>query len=403
MKKSIVVLSVLGAFSYAAHAQTNVTVYGLLDSGVTYVNKIAAPTAANARGTGSRFSVDSGDLQQSRFGFKGVEDLGGGMKALFNLEGGFSVDTGASGQGGLVFGRTSTVGLSGNYGTVQLGRRKDFIDEVATYYSSVYDFGVFINGVHDNNLDRVGGNRANNQIRYDTPLLKGLVLNATYGFGETAGSTSTGQSLGFGANYANGPFGIGFGYWQSKLGTLSGGVNTSSDQGTTLGAGCTPSYGHPGDTCIKTWMLGTSYKAGPWRVFGAWSKVLQPLATYGGNRAPLAAKFVGAAGAAPFAAGGANNNNTNVFDLGVDYSISDSLRLVSSVLQSRYEFVGSSTKGRLTQFNLGLDYAFSKRTDLYSYVANLRASDMYNPGITGGAPGADNSQTAFTVGLRHKF
>lgn len=403
MKKSVVVLSVLGACSYAAQAQTNVVVYGLLDSGVTYVNKIATPTAGNPRGAGSRFSVDSGDLQQSRFGFKGVEDLGGGMKALFNLEGGFSVDTGASGQGGLVFGRTSTVGLSGNYGTVQLGRRKDFIDEVATYYSSVYDFGVFINGVHDNNLDRVGGNRANNQIRYDTPLLKGLVLNATYGFGETAGSTSTGQSLGFGANYANGPFGIGFGYWQSKLGTLSGGVNTSSDQGTTLGAGCTPSYGHPGDTCIKTWMLGSSYKAGAWRVFGAWSKVLQPLATYGGNQAPLAAKFVGAAGAAPFAAGGSNNNSTNVFDLGVNYSISDSLHLVSSVLQSRYSFVGSSTKGRLTQVNLGLDYAFSKRTDLYSYVANLRASDMYNPGITGGAPGADNSQTAFTVGLRHKF
>ena len=403
MKKSVVVLSVLGACSYAAQAQTNVVVYGLLDSGVTYVNKIATPTAGNPRGAGSRFSVDSGDLQQSRFGFKGVEDLGGGMKALFNLEGGFSVDTGASGQGGLVFGRTSTVGLSGNYGTVQLGRRKDFIDEVATYYSSVYDFGVFINGVHDNNLDRVGGNRANNQIRYDTPLLKGLVLNATYGFGETAGSTSTGQSLGFGANYANGPFGIGFGYWQSKLGTLSGGVNTSSDQGTTLGAGCTPSYGHPGDTCIKTWMLGSSYKAGAWRVFGAWSKVLQPLATYGGNQAPLAAKFVGAAGASPFAAGGSNNNSTNVFDLGVNYSISDSLHLVSSVLQSRYSFVGSSTKGRLTQVNLGLDYAFSKRTDLYSYVANLRASDMYNPGITGGAPGADNSQTAFTVGLRHKF
>ncbi|WP_211442741.1 porin [Collimonas humicola] len=403
MKKSLIALSVLGSCSCAAQAQTNVTVYGLLDSGITYVNKIATPTAANARGTGSRFSVDSGDLQQSRFGFKGSEDLGGGMKALFHLEGGFSVDTGASGQGGLTFGRTSVVGLSGSFGTVQLGRRKDFIDEVATYYSSVYDFGVFINGVHDNNLDRVGGNRANNQIRYDTPLLKGLVLNATYGFGETAGSTSTGQSIGLGANYDNGPFGIGFGYWQSKLGTLSGGVNTSSDQGVTLGAGCTPSYGHPGDTCIKTWMLGSSYKTGPWRFFGAWSKVLQPLAVNGGNAAPLAVKFSGSAGSSPFTAGGSNNNSTNVFDLGVNYAWSDSLRLVGSVLQSRYSFVGSSTKGRLTQVNLGLDYSLSKRTDLYSYVANLRAADMYSPGITGGAPGADNAQTAFTVGLRHKF
>src|SRR5450830_1218998 len=124
MKKSLVVLSVLGSCSYGAQAQTNVTVYGLLDSGVTYVNNIATPSASNPRGTGSRMSVDSGDLQQSRFGFKGVEDLGGGMKAMFNLEGGFAVDTGASGQGGLTFGRTSIVGLSGNYGSVQLGRRK---------------------------------------------------------------------------------------------------------------------------------------------------------------------------------------------------------------------------------------------------------------------------------------
>uniref|UniRef100_UPI0035586941 porin n=1 Tax=Pandoraea sputorum TaxID=93222 RepID=UPI0035586941 len=84
--------------------------------------------------------------------------------------------------------RTCVVGLYSPYGTVQIGRRKDHIDEIATWYSSVYNFGVFINGVHDTNLDRVGGNRANNSIRYDTPDFPGLTANVTYGFGGTAGS-----------------------------------------------------------------------------------------------------------------------------------------------------------------------------------------------------------------------
>src|SRR5579863_10710932 len=106
-------------------AQSRVTLYGLLDSGVSYSSRVA-PSG------GSRFSVDSGDLQQSRWGMRGTEDLGGGLKALFILEGGFSVANGTAGQGGLPLGRTTVVGLEGPFGTVELGRRKDFIDEIAT-------------------------------------------------------------------------------------------------------------------------------------------------------------------------------------------------------------------------------------------------------------------------------
>ncbi|MQR02396.1 porin [Glaciimonas soli] len=402
MKKSLIALSVLGACAITttniAQAQSSVTIYGLIDTSISYNNKIATPSADAPRATGSKLGVDSGDLQQSRFGFKGVEDLGGGMKALFILEGGFSGTTGASTQGGLLFGRTSVVGLSGGYGTVQLGRRKDFIDEIATYYSSVYDFGLFINGVHDNNLDRVGGNRANNQIRYDTKNIAGFTANATYGFGEAAGSTSSGQSIGLGANYDNGPFGIGFGYWQSKLGSTA---YPSSDQGA-----CVAGHGKVGDTCIKTWMLGSSYKTGPFRIYGAWSKTMQPLATFGGNTASFDTKFTPGTIGAPtsyFSAAGANNNSTNVFDLGLDYQLTGTWKLITSVLQSRYSFVGTDTKGRLTQINLGADYALSKRTDIYSYYANLRASNMYNPGIVGGASGVANTQNAITLGIRHKF
>lgn len=377
-------------------AQSRVTLYGLLDSGVSYSSRVA-PTG------GSRFSVDSGDLQQSRWGMRGTEDLGGGLKALFILEGGFSVANGTAGQGGLPLGRTTVVGLEGPFGTVELGRRKDFIDEIATWYSSVANFGVFINGVHDNNLDRVGGARANNSVRYDSPEFRGFKANMTYGFGNTAGSMSTGQSLGFGANYANGPFGIGIGYWQSRLGTGTQAANSSSDQGTASGAGCNPTLGSAGQTCIKTWMLGSSYTADKFRVYASWSRTLQPLATYGGNSAPFSTTFTRLAGAGAFTAAGSNNGATNVFDVGANYYVAPDLVLVASVLQSRYSFVGTSTQGRLTQYNVGVDYVLSKRTDVYSYFANLRASNMYNPGVTGGSPGADLMQSAMTIGLRHKF
>lgn len=391
---------VLTGLSTSALAQSNVTLYGLIDSGLTYVSKVAGPTGT---ATGSRFSVDSGDLQQSRWGMKGTEDLGGGLKALFILEGGFSVANGTSGQGNLPLGRTSVVGLSSPYGTLQIGRRKDYIDEIATWYSSVYNFGVFINGVHDNNLDRVGGNRANNSIRYDTPDFRGLTANVTYGFGGTAGSMATGQSLGFGANYKYGGFGVGFGYWQSRLGTGTASTNTSSDVGASSGAGCDPAYGNAGAVCIRTWMVGTSYKWDKARVYASWSRTLQPLARFGGTAAPFATTFTSTASSGAFAAAGSNNNATNVFDVGVNYWVLPNLELIGAVLHSRYSFVGAPATGRLLQFNVGLDYFLSKRTDIYTYFANLRATHMYNPGITGGAPGRDATQNAMTIGMRHTF
>ena len=96
MKKSLLALAVLGAFAGAAQAQSSVTIYGIVDTGITYTSKVgsvAGTPAATA--TGSRFGLNSDILQGSRIGFKGVEDLGGGLSAVFNLETGFQNDTGA--------------------------------------------------------------------------------------------------------------------------------------------------------------------------------------------------------------------------------------------------------------------------------------------------------------------
>jgi len=120
MKKSVFALAALTAMAgttatLTAHAQSSVTVYGIIDTGLTYTSKVGATNS-------SRFSLDSGDMATSRIGFKGVEDLGGGLSAIFNLENGFNNDTGGLGTANTLFDRKSVVGLSGAFGTVTLGR-----------------------------------------------------------------------------------------------------------------------------------------------------------------------------------------------------------------------------------------------------------------------------------------
>jgi predicted porin len=131
MKKSLIALAVLAA-SGAAMAQSSVTLYGVADA---YVGsqKANAVTVSGTRlvSTATRNSVvESGGLSGSRWGLRGTEDLGNGMKANFVLESGFDISNGASQQGGALFGRQAFVGLGGGFGAVSLGRQYNAYDEV---------------------------------------------------------------------------------------------------------------------------------------------------------------------------------------------------------------------------------------------------------------------------------
>jgi Outer membrane protein (porin) len=118
MKKSLLALAALGAFAGVAHAQSSVTLYGIIDEGFNI----------NTNSGGKHlYNLSSGVLQGSRFGLRGTEDLGGGLKAIFVLENGFDVNNGKLGQGGLMFGRQAYVGLSSQFGTVTLGRQYDSV------------------------------------------------------------------------------------------------------------------------------------------------------------------------------------------------------------------------------------------------------------------------------------
>src|SRR5471032_1075549 len=110
----------------AAHAQSSVTLYGILDAGITYVS--------NAGGS-HQFKFDDGISYGNRIGFKGVEDLGGGLQALFVLESGFHLGNGQLAFGGAEFGRQAYVGLKNDWGTVSLGNQLDMTEEFVYLYN----------------------------------------------------------------------------------------------------------------------------------------------------------------------------------------------------------------------------------------------------------------------------
>ncbi|MDR6584464.1 porin [Herbaspirillum sp. BH-1] len=384
MKKSLLALAVLGAFAGAAQAQSSVTIYGIVDTGIAYSSKVATATG----GTGSKFGINSGVIQGSRIGFKGVEDLGGGLSAVFNLEAGFTNDDGGLQGSDAVtssnlFRRKSVVGLAGGFGTVLLGRQTDFSDTISAY-TAVNDFGGVVSN-SGSGLNRLQGVRTNNSISYTTTNLSGFTGNLIYGFGEQAGKTSAGQAYGIGGKYDNGPLGLGINYYQSKAGSTPSDTSLIPAAGTTGNANTAAAVA--GNTALKALNVVASYQFGAARVYANYSRVKQDLK----GTPTVATATLG------------NAQKVDTYEVGTAYSLSPSLKLLAAVDHSRATFNGVDGKGKLTQISLGADYWLSKRTDLYAFVSNMRATDIQNPGVTGGATGSDASQTAVITGIRHKF
>ncbi|NRR32915.1 porin [Oxalobacteraceae bacterium] len=171
-------------------AQSQVTVYGVMDAGL--VHESGGPQ-------GSLTKLESGVQGGSRLGFKGEEKLGDGLSATFKLEGGMDVGNGVASQGGRVFGRHTSVGLTGRYGSIDLGRFFNVITNAME--ADPFDGGHV--GTYTNIINFAL--RTNNAVYYRTPVLQGFSGELSYGFGEVAGSSRAGRDLGAALGYANGP------------------------------------------------------------------------------------------------------------------------------------------------------------------------------------------------------
>ena len=344
MKKSLIALAVLAA-SGAAMAQSSVTLYGVLDTGLTY-----------SKGEESVYGMTHvGGNVNSRLGFRGVEDLGNGLKATFNLEAGMGVDDGNNymdkDSNGMAFRRTSTVGLAGNFGEVRLGRMLTSSYLAVSRYDAFGDTGIGASLAW--NIPQTGyAPRTENAISYTSPNFSGFKIGAEYGFGEKQKARDS-RYFGMGATYDNGPLSLGLGYDRLNSNTMDG-LLAASD--------------------LKTVHLGGAYNFG----------VAKLLAFYKQSKVSNAPKF-------------------KTFGLGVSAPVG----AAGEVRASYNNYKISDDNGKADQLSLGYVHNLSKRTALYGTYAYIKNKDglafQLNGAMTGAGLKDGEKQHGLQLGVRHAF
>jgi general bacterial porin, GBP family len=382
MKKTLMVAALSGIFATAAHAQSSVTLYGLIDAGLTYTNN---------QGGSHNFKESSGSISGSRWGLRGSEDLGGGLKAIFTLEDGFSIANGTFGQGGREFGRQAFVGLSSNqFGAVTLGRQYDSVVDYLGPLSltgTQYGGTQFAHPFDNDNLDN--SFRVNNSIKYQSVNYAGFKFSGLYGFSNDAGGFSNNRAYSFGASYNYGPLNVAAGYLQLNN-SLTGNALSNPTNGAVAGDG--------------------AFVAGLQRTFGAGLNYAFGPATVGFVFTPP--KLEAAVGVTGQQTGGSAVNFTNNYARFNNYELNGRYNLTPALsLAGAYTYTDARLDGEkpsFHQFSLQTAYALSKRTDVYLQGEYVHAIDLGGvPGI--GAPingvgmSTTPNQVSATVGLRHRF
>ena len=212
MNKNIIAAAVLAASAGGASAQSAVTIYGIVDAGLVRESGGAAGTVNK---------LTSGVGSASRIGFRGTEDLGGGMSALFTLETGFRIDTGEVDAAGTIFNRQAFVGLKSKAGMLTLGRQYTPWHQALTQVGD--PFGTGYAGSSKNQFPDSGTNvRTSNTIMYTAPVISGISADLAYSAGEQAGSNSAGRQFGGSIGYSSGPAERAPGVQQQEFGRGAG-------------------------------------------------------------------------------------------------------------------------------------------------------------------------------------
>jgi predicted porin len=215
MKKSLIALAVLAA-SGASFAQSSVTLYGVAD---VWVGSTSTTTAGVKL---SQTVQNGGGYNGNRWGLRGVEDLGGGLKAKFQFESGFTIDDGNVANGATMFGRQAFAGLEGDFGSLTAGRQYTSYDTLRGATNHAFDTSFTVTGsVWGQGVADYAG-RTNNTLRYDSPAVAGVSGSLSYGLGENKTATvnaSTQTSLH--VKYAMGPVLVGVGYQAEKVAAVT--------------------------------------------------------------------------------------------------------------------------------------------------------------------------------------
>ena len=376
MKKTMIALAVLGALSAAANAQTNVTVYGIVDVALRHDTDVQAGKSKDAE--------VSGMLNTSRWGFRGTEELGGGLKANFQLEGGIGPDTGAQSEALSLFDRRATVGLSGSWGKVDVGRTATF----GWDYTPVYDplggalatptptsrasgrASLLVNGfMFVTNNPYNDSKLRDNSIKYVYTADSGLVAGVAYNVGEVPGDKSRRAGRQAALGYMKGPANVIVAYdllhdannLEQKVVTVGGNYRFAQAFKATLGyAALTADAGFAPTSNVVTGAL-ANYSS----TFGV-------------------------------SAGGSIKVATTA--AGLEYQLTPAMSLTGAVYRTRVSGSGIASNDYDTYAILA-KYALSKRTTLYGAVDHESTTGNGNVATVSGG----RSNSALTFGLQMRF
>jgi predicted porin len=390
MKSKLALFAALGAVSYGAFAQSNVTLYGILDEGLGFVSN---------SGGKQLYSMTSGNMQGNRWGLRGTEDLGAGMKAIFTIENGFDMSTGKLAQGGLEFGRQANVGLSSRYGAITLGRQYDSVVDYVGHFEFGDQFGGSITA-HTGDIDNFNNSyRVNNAVKFKSASFLGLTFGGLYSLGGIAGQPGRNQIYSLGAGYANGPLTLGIGYLNVRNPNVSFfGNSTSGAVSSTASNVTSPVYAGYGS-------------ANTYQVIGAGGAYQLGAATIGATYSNIRFASLGASYASPFAGQSATFNNAEASLL---YRATPALLLGAAYDYTRGGQIDGHSAAQYHQGALGIDYFLSKRTDLYAVAVYQRAlgETLSTSGtaivpavasISGLTASTNRNQLAVRAGIRSKF
>ncbi|WP_168791343.1 porin [Paraburkholderia aromaticivorans] len=393
MKRSLLALALISVTSGAAYAQSSVKLYGIIDEGINYLS--------NADGK-RLYNLSSGVLSGSRWGLRGNEDLGGGLGAIFVLENGFDLNTGKLGQGGLEFGRQAYVGLSGNFGTVTLGRQYDSVVDYLGQFEVGDQWGGYISAHPSDNDNFNNTNRTNNAVKYASPKLAGFTFGGVYSLGGVAGNFSRNQIWSLGAGYANGPFAAGVGY-----------LNVRNPNTSFYGAGGTVAptvAGVPGSNLGASPVISGFASAHTYQVVGTGASYTFGAATFGATYSNTQYKGLGDTTSGPVPLGGIHGTATfNNVEVNFKYQITPALLAGAAYVYTKDSGADGHDGARYNQGALGVDYFLSKRTELYVVGVYQAASGTDSTGKKAVAsinlltPSDSDRQAVVRIGIRHKF
>ncbi|MFM0504137.1 porin [Paraburkholderia caffeinilytica] len=400
--KKVIATSALGLVALGAHAQTSVTLYGIIDTGIGYQS--SQTSLGSTTGGRSAVKMVNGVWAGSRFGLKGAEDLGGGTKAIFQLEEGFNSATGAQSTSGLAFNRQAYVGVANaTYGSLTAGRQyTSYYTLLSPYSPTTWLTGAY--GAHPGDLDSMDTlYRANNSLVYTSPNMYGLTVSGSYSLGGVAGSTNAGSTISAAIQYLHGPFGIAAGYQRINNAAPGGGAwdpnSTTSNAGAqTAVSGINNGY-QTAQAQQRVAVTGGYAFSSQWDVSFSYSNVQY---IPGVNSLFHGEAIFNTAGAV------LHFKPLSALDLAAGYSYTRAT-----------ESNGISSSARYQQFNLSQYYSLSKRTGLYAVEAYQRAGGQtLAPTKTGttiinatadigdgqnSAPSSSRSQFAAGVGIIHRF